>query len=310
MRPISSQLSALIARRHGIVTTAELIADGIPRSSIRRAVTDGTLMTIHPSTYRIATSPDTFAARCAAASIADPHVVVTGLAAASIWQFRHVPRPDVPILLLGHERSCVSNSTVLRRTNVMTEEDVVERPDGIRLASPQRTWFDCARDLSDQRFEALTEWVIDRHCAVPRLWHTLRRLEARGRPGVARVRRVLSERPTWQRPADSGLELRVLTALEHRGLPALVRQHPVRLRDGSVVHPDGAIPQVRWAVEIDHVTWHGGRADAQYDKQRDRRLRRVGWTVERVTDHELRVDFGAAIDELVDLYRFHTGRAA
>lgn len=310
MVPLSTALTALVARRHGIVTRAELLADGVTTDAVRRAVTAGALVPVHRSTYRVATSPDTLESRCAAASLADPHAVVTGPAAASLWHFRHVRRPIVPTVLLAHDRTTVSSSTILRRTNVLESCDVVERDDGIRVASPERTWFDCARDLDDRRFEALTEWVIDHHCSVPRLWHTLRRLQGKGRTGVGRVRRVLSQRATWQRPAGSGLELRVLTALEAAGLPTLVRQHPIRLRDGSLVHPDGAVPPVRWAIEVDHVTWHGGRADAQYDKMRDRRLRRIGWTVERVTDQELADDFDGAIAEIVDLYRHHTGRVA
>jgi very-short-patch-repair endonuclease len=117
------------------------------------------------------------------------------------------------------------------------------------------------------------------------------------------VNRVLSLRSDWQRPADSGLELRVLKALERRGVNPLVRQYPLRLIDGTVIHLDGAVPELRWAVEIDHVTWHGGRFDTQRDKARDRGARRLGWQVERVTDQELADDFARAISELVELHR-------
>ena len=44
-----------------------------------------------------------------------------------------------------------------------------------------------------------------------------------------------------------------------------------------------------------------GRLDAQRDKGRDRKLRRVGWQVDRVTDVELEQSFDATIDELVEL---------
>jgi hypothetical protein len=126
-------------------------------------------------------------------------------------------------------------------------------------------------------------------------------MSARGRPGSARVNRVLSLRSDWQRPAGSGLELRVIKALERRVGP-LVRQYPLQLSDGSLIHVDAADPVARWAVEIDHVTWHGGRHDAQRDKARDRGARRIGWQVDRVTDVELDEDFTAAIDDLVALH--------
>ena len=36
--------------------------------------------------YRLATSPDTFEARCAAACLADPSAIITGVAAARLWE--------------------------------------------------------------------------------------------------------------------------------------------------------------------------------------------------------------------------------
>ncbi|MEO6651647.1 MAG: hypothetical protein ABIP17_03215 [Ilumatobacteraceae bacterium] len=112
----------------------------------------------------------------------------------------------------------------------------------------------------------------------------------------------MSRRSDWQRPAGSKLELQVLRALRAAGIPELVQQYPITLPNRTVIHPDAADPRIKWALEIDHVTWHGGRADAQRDKGRDRGLRRIGWEVDRVTDQELREDFAAAIAEIVELF--------
>lgn len=299
---ISQQLVDDANRRHGAITRLDLIADGITDNVIRRFVTEGALCRIHPGVYRSPLSPLSFELRCAAACLADPEVVVTGPAAARLWEFRHVPTVDYPILTASHDRTPLSNGVVIRRTNQLSPEDIVRRDDGIRVTSPPRAWFDCAQDLDDERFEMLTEWVIDKHTSVPTLWRVVRRLDQRGRPGLGLVKRVLSQRPAWQKPAGSFLELRFLKSLERAGLPTLVRQYPIRLRDGSVIHPDGAIPDVKWAVEVDHVTWHGGRFDAQYDKGRDRKVRRIGWQVERVTDADLRADYGGTVTEIADLY--------
>ena len=302
MATISRTLAELVARRHGIVAHDELLHDGHTHHAVRRLVEGGLLVTEHKRVYRLATSPDTFEARCAAACAADPFAIVTGVAAARLWGFRHVWRPDVPHLMVAHARTPITRGVVLRRSNVITEDDIVERADGIRVASPPRAWFDCARDVDDERFERLTEWVLDHHTTLPTLWRTARCLQARGRPGLARVKRVLSQRADWQKPAGSGLELRVLKALERRGI-VLIRQYSLRLPSGITIHPDGADPAIRWALEIDHVTWHGGRLDAQRDKIRDRTARLLGWDVERVTDLELADDFDGVIDQLVALYR-------
>jgi hypothetical protein len=112
----------------------------------------------------------------------------------------------------------------------------------------------------------------------------------------------MSKRADWQKPAGSGLEVRVLNALEERGVGPLLRQYPLELPNGMTIHLDAADPSIRWAVEIDHVTWHGGRFDAQRDKGRDRNARRVCWQVDRVTDQELSDSFDKSINELVELH--------
>lgn len=303
MATMSHELCVQISTRHGVVTDSQLRGDAVPKHVRRRLVSAGLLVAVHQGVYRLASAPDTFESRCVAACLADPTAVISGLAAARLWEFRHVPRSEEPIVLVRHDRTPLTHGVLLRRTNRLEPHDVVELPDGIRVASPPRSWFDCARDLDDEHFERLTEWVLDHHSSVPTLWRQVRSLTQRGRPGLARANRVMSQRADWQRPAGSGLELRVLTALERRGVGPLVRQFPLPLPNGSVIHPDGADPVVKWAVEVDHVTWHGGRFDAQRDKGRDRGARRIGWQVDRVTDRELADDFRAAIDDLVELWQ-------
>jgi len=302
MNLFSTALAERIALAHGIVTTADLIADGCTAHVLRRHVHEGLPVRVHDGVYRLASAPDTFESRCMAACAADAEVVISGVAAARLWKFHHVFRPEMPIALVTHARTPITSGALLRRTNRLCPDDVVAREDGIRIASPPRAWFDCARDLDDERFERLTEWVLDNHTTLPTLWRLTRRMTSRGRPGLARVHRVMSLRSDWQRPAGSGLEVEVLRSLERAGVGPLVRQHPIRLQNGVTIHPDGAVPEIRWAVEVDHVTWHGGRFDAQRDKGRDRQARRVGWQVDRVTDLELRDHFAATIAELVALH--------
>ena len=87
-----------------------------------------------------------------------------------------------------------SPALIVRRTNVLDDEDRRTRPDGIVVASPPRTWFDCARDLDDETFEAVTEWMLDRHTSMPTLWATVRRLDAQHDKGQDRGLRPIG----WQ----------------------------------------------------------------------------------------------------------------
>ncbi|MFT4657306.1 MAG: hypothetical protein ACJAXA_000624 [Candidatus Aldehydirespiratoraceae bacterium] len=239
MYNISIELAQQVADTYGVVTNTQLVADGATHHQIRELVSHDVIIRCHNGVYRVATSPATFESACAAACIADPSIVITGLAAAGLWGFRHAGTPTAPIALVEHGRHPLAPGVTIRRTNVLTTIHRVQRDDGIAIASPPRTWFDRGRDLNDDRFEAMTEWVLDHHSSTPTLWRTVREMDARGRPGLARVRRVLSQRSTWQRPAGSKLELRVLKALKPAGFQNSFDSIRSNSRTGSLFIPTG-----------------------------------------------------------------------
>ncbi|RLE23163.1 MAG: hypothetical protein DRJ50_06600 [Actinobacteria bacterium] len=294
-------LNKFLADHHGIIDRETLVNVGVSAFELERFVDHGSLVPVHRGVYQSAAHPESFLSRCLAACLADTELTIGGPSAARLWNFKHTGRQRELYAIVSHNRTPVTRGVILRRSNVLGSEDSTRRADGIRLTTPERTWFDRARDMQDEWFEALTEHVLDNHCSVPTLWATTKRLSARGRPGAARANRVLGHRAAWQKPADSTLEHQVLSALEQRGIP-LVRQFRLELPNGSVIHLDGADPLARWGVEIDHVTWHGGRRKAQDDKIRDRNARRMGWQVDRVTDQEWADDPGTVINELCELH--------
>jgi hypothetical protein len=250
---------------------------------------------VHPAVYRLASSPDTFEARCAAIVAARPGAVVAGLAAARLWGFRHVFPPTVPEVLV--ETASAVRRVVVRVERPVPASHVVERPDGIVVTTRERTWFDCAAHLTDDKFAALTDWLLTDGVAMPALWGVTRDLSDRGRRGGARVRRVVSDRPDWQRPRRSRLEARLRRSLRRRGLDVAIAP-PLRLPNGSTVHLAAAEPGRRWAVEVDHLGWHGGRF-ALRPPGRAHPAERIGWRVERVTDVALESDPRAVVDALV-----------
>jgi hypothetical protein len=140
--------------------------------------------------------------------------------------------------------------------------------------------------------------VHDGLATIPTLVATGVRLRERGRKGSARFGRVLQSRPAWLKPVDSDLELIVERAIIAAGLPRPVRQHVIRLPTGELIRIDFYWPDYAEALEIDHVTWHGGKLDLTEDKRRDRMLRRLGIHTTRVTDEDVRHRLPAIIDDL------------
>jgi len=109
---------------------------------------------------------------------------------------------------------------------------------------------------------------------------------------------------------DTGLEVRVRSALHRRGLR--FRKHVKELPG----RPDIVFSKARVAVFVDGGFWHGYRFPSWEDKVSDfwkkkinknrgrdaanhRKLRRMEWTVIRLWQHEVEKNFDACIDRIV-----------
>jgi hypothetical protein len=309
---VSRELGRLVRLRHGVVTWPELKSNGMSSGTLRRYLDTGAVVRLHPGIYRFGAAPDTLESRCVAACLADDRVVVSHLTAARLHGLRRVGDDDVVHLIVRGDRVPLSSGVVTHRTKALAAGDVQHRTDHIRFTTALRTAFDLASVLGDLDLESVIEQLLDRRrITVPELHAIGRRLRAPGRTGSARFCRVVCARDGWLRPADSHLEVRMWRALSGSGITGLVRQHPVVLDDGREVQLDIADPGCGWALEIDHVTWHGGRADAQSDKIRDRALRRANWHIERVTDAEVERSLAVLVLELRDsLFALRAIRAA
>lgn len=118
---------------------------------------------------------------------------------------------------------------------------------------------------------------------------------------------------------DTGLEMRVRSALHRRGLR--FRKH-VKDLPGK---PDVVFRKARVAVFVDGDFWHGYRFPSWEDKVSDfwkkkinrnrerdaanhRKLRQMEWTVIRLWQHEVEADFDACIDRILAAVRGHEGK--
>ena len=78
-------------------------------------------------------------------------------------------------------------------------------------------------------------------------------------------------------------EARVIAALAERGLPELVRQHPVTRPDGRDAFIDLADPRSKTAIELDGWETHGVRSAFEADRIRGNELVLLGWELLRFT---------------------------
>lgn len=304
MRPMD-KLSRRSASRQGVLTTADLADTGLSSRRRGRLRTDGTLTPVRRGITAVAAVPDTERGRMALACVATAGAVSLNTAARFVGFRRVIDDGLIHVTIPSTRRVELTglDHVVVHHSSDLPDSDLVAYPDGVRVTAPWRIVFDMAARVSDAVLESMIEQGLNEGWfTVAKLWSVAARLTGRGRPGSGRFLRVLSSRPAWRRPVDSDLELRLERALVATGLPEPSRQHPVSLRDGAVVHPDLSWPDIRLAVEVDHISWHGGRVDRQYDQRRDRQLRLVGWQVERIPDDEIRARLNEVAAEVAELH--------
>jgi hypothetical protein len=301
-----SRLAAELLARHGVTTTARLAAIGIRRRSIDRLKRDGRLVRVGQGVLAAAAWPDSLEHRMAAACAATGGVVcfpTAGLA----WELRKTPRgDDTYVAITEGRRIDPLPGIVIKRSYYLPECDIVRREDGIAVTSPPRTAFDAAWWLCDDDLESLLEdGMHRRYFLLPTLREVGRRMGCRGRPGSKRFREVLDSRDPALCPVHSDYELRLERALRKRGFPKLQRQCRLELADGRTIHPDLGIPARGFYIEIDHLTWHGGRLATDYDCRRDLEVAALGHRVERVTNVAIDLHLDRTVEALWTIWQLH-----
>jgi hypothetical protein len=295
-------LAAWFRGHHGVVSRRQLLALDVTPGQLKAMLSCGELSVVWEGVYRHALWPETNMSRCAALGAADPSLVVSCGGGALIWGYRRCANVDVHVSGTGSGLR-FSGGPVHHRCPIMPTGHVHCRDDGIRVTSPARTVFDLSKHLPANDIESIIEQGIRRSLFdIPTLYGVGESLCRQGRAGSAVFAAVLSSRPAWRRPADSHPELVLRNALGVADVH-LEPQVALVLHDGQKVHPDLGDPVVGFYVEIDDHEWHGGRLDATYDRQRDRKARLVGARIERVSTDEIALMPPSLVASLVTAYR-------
>ena len=303
MTTLTPEALAWMSTHHGIITASGLQTCKVSARSRKRLVAAGVLITVAKGVYRIASAPDVLESRCVALCCAHPTGFVTGPTGGKFRSLRRQPKDDEVHFCVPHGHELVLEGVRVRQSrSVDQSQDVQVRADGIRLATPWRLAFDLAADLSDTDHRSVVEQLIaDGHCGIGALIAVGKRLASPRRPGSERFLATLANRLPGG-PLESHPEVVLAEALSAGGVPLHAQAPWLTLPGGRRIRLDMSVPDIRWGVEVDvhfsHFMLEGGSAD----RDRDRKCRRIGWQIERVTALDLLV-LSTIVDELVDLYR-------
>lgn len=295
----------LFARQHWVASGAQLDDLDVSRYATGRACAAGALERVYRGVFKIAGANLSFEGRALALQLASGDgAFVSGPSAGVLHGLRGMPTTRIEVTVDECRRPEVPGEHRLVLTSwIDPKRDVEERDDGIRLATPLRTLFGLAEQFNEYRFARAAEDMWHQGLVTPsQAADYLAAIRKSGKTGVRRMEAWLERTACHVRPAHSGLEMAFVEMIERVGLPTPVRQLPLRLASGEVVHLDLAWPDVRLAVEPGHSWWHGGDLRQRADQARDRACAIVGWHVHRYDEDATR-DRAATARELLALYR-------
>jgi predicted transcriptional regulator of viral defense system len=254
-------LATVAARQHGVITTAQLAAAGVDSAGAWRRVQAGRLHRLHRGVFAVGHNQVTQRGRWLAAVLAcGQRAVLSYRSAAALWGIRLSSSrlTDVTVRSIGGRPS--RPGICVHGTRRLSAGEITRR-DGIPVTAPARTIADLRRVLPPDHIEA-----------------AIRRAEA--------MRLDVGVQPGYEPDlARSELERRFLALCHRQELP--LPEVNVRI-DAFLV--DFLWREQRLVVETDGYRHHGTRSAFESDRERDVRLKLLGYSVLRFTHRQVRDD--------------------
>lgn len=289
----------LLARQHGVASTQQLLDTGLSARQLRHLQQSQDLELVLRGAYRTPSAPDTELARCAAVCAARSDVAIAGPTAGRLWGFRRLPSDHrIHVLAPPASNPAIARWVVPYRTDARHDHDVVDRDDGIRITTRARTAYDLARWLGpDDLLSVIEQAAHDGRLDDGDFLDVAADWLSPRRPWAREFLQTLDRRLPGG-AAESHPEVRVAEALGRAGVRGLVRQHRVELPGHGDVRFDLAVPELRWAIEVDLHPRHRETLGIASDERRDRAGGAIGWMTTRVSDVQYQDRFNETIAEL------------
>jgi hypothetical protein len=149
---------------------------------------------------------------------------------------------------------------------------------GLPVSRAARAVVEVAATVGERRLGDIVDDVLwGRRASLLQVSACLRQVARPGKPGIAKLARVLDARSDGPAPAGSDLERSMFGALAAGGLPAPARQTPLPGRGVAEGLVDASYGDARVILEADGRRWHTRIRDLAKDHVRDAEAARVGW---------------------------------
>lgn len=283
-------LAELAERQHGVVSLAQLAELGVPARTASRWVESARMRRLHQGVFAVGHAALRREGYWLAAVLAcGPHAVLSHRPAGDLHDLLHCDAKRVDVSVRG--RSGQSRRGIRVHSGDRLHPDEVTETAGIPCTTAARTILDLAAVLDGRGLERLCERAA-RVDAFDLYALNGLRTRHRGRRGVARLARVLSEWDADLARTRSEPEVLLLRRFVEAGIERPVVNGLLHL-GGITFEADFHWPRHRLIVETDSKAFHGQPTVRRRDGERDQAAKRSGWRTLRfnwvdVSDHPTR----------------------
>jgi very-short-patch-repair endonuclease len=283
----------LADRQHGVVSREQLLAAGVGRGAIVRALDAGRLRPVFRGVYAVGHVALRREGWWMAALLAcGEGAALSHRTAATVWGL--MTGPTLPIDVTTSAAKGRKHARITIHRTLLAPLDALLR-DNLRLTTPSRTIVDLAAALEGRALRDVVERAQDLRRFDPDDIHAIL-AHAPRRPGTRRLHDLIALLAPDEDNARSHLERLFLALARKAGLPKPVPNHEIAGR-----RRDFAWPSHRLVVETDGYRYHSSREAKRRDNRRDRQLTALGWRPVRFTYEEVAFEPSAVAGELAGL---------
>jgi hypothetical protein len=299
---VVATLSRLSAASLGVFRTDQAVACGVANSQLTRLAAQGVIERVLPRTYRMAAVAPSARQRLHAALLwGGDEAAVAGRSAGASYGLEGVQADRPEIALPPSIRARTSFAVVYHADPAAL---MIRTVRGMRTTGIEATLVRLAHLLDEEAFEIACEDARRRRLSsVPAMRSYLDRFGARGRAGVATMRRLVTQLDP-KHPSRSTLEVKTRRLLVAHGITGFVRELPLEWK-GRTYRFDFTFPETKTILETNGRRWHDDAADYEHDNEKWSVPARHGYrlvlaTWDKVTRHpgdlvqELRATFAAS----------------
>lgn len=287
---VDGEAARLASEQAGCLGRRQVLDVGFSDRMVARRLAKGLWVRRHPGVYAVAAvSRSWFQDVWAAVLAVGERVVVsheTALLLAEAVDDHVVPRWPI-VLTVPHGRHHRIDGAVVHQIDDIRPRHV-RRIAGLDVCTPARAVVDLAATARERQLRRLIDdLVADRKTTIAAIAAVLRDVTRPGKPGAAKLGRILDDLGDGYVPPQSELERLLFAALDDAGLPPPQRQVPLPGAGEIVGLVDAGYDDAKLLVEVDGRRWHSRQRNFVADRARDAQAARAGWQTLRFTYEQL-----------------------